>query len=187
MVGPRDRSEEGVGMRCVIALRNRGWGRIMTLAVLIVVAGCGYRRPSLTQVRGAVTLDGEPVAGADVLLVPVRPGRAARGLADEAGNVVFSTYASGDGVIPGSYKAIVSKQELTKRGARKMEAMRSAASPSADPTVTEPMIQLTDGDYRNLLPAQYAGVDTTDLTVTIEPRTRTITIALTSASADTGR
>ena len=163
---------------------DRGW--VIALVILVAMAGCGYRRPPLVRVEGVVTLDGEPVAEADVTLVPVGPGRAARGLASDTGRVAFSTYASGDGVIPGTYKAIVSKQELTKRGARKVEALRSAPSP-ADETASEVMIEFTDGDYRNLLPVKYAGFDSTDLSVTIERGTKSISLALTSAPASKSR
>jgi hypothetical protein len=161
-------------------------GVVIIVAVLVTMAGCGYRRPPLVRVEGVVTLDGAPVAEADVTLVPVGRGRAARGLASETGRVTFSTYAFGDGVIPGTYKVIVSKQELTKRGTRKMEALRSAQSP-ADETASEVMIEFTDGDYRNLLPSKYAGFDSTDLSVTIERGTKSIPLALTSAPSGEAR
>lgn len=166
--------------------RAFGWVTVPALALLVALSGCGYRRPSLARVEALVTLDGEPVAGADVTLVPVGPGRAARGLADEAGRVVFSTYGSKDGVIPGSYKALVAKRELTKSGARKMEAARAAPPPS-DPTASESMVELTDADARNLLPAKYAGLATTDLSVTIERGTRQLTLSLASATSGSGQ
>jgi hypothetical protein len=161
-------------------------GVVIVFAVLVTVAGCGYRRPPLVRVEGVVTLDGVPVAEADVTLVPVGRGRAARGLASETGQVAFSTYSFGDGVIPGTYKVIVLKQELTKRGTRKMEALRSAQAP-ADETASEVMIEFTDGDYRNLLPSTYAGFDSTDLSVTIERGTKSIPLSLTSAPSGKAR
>jgi hypothetical protein len=158
----------------------------IALALIVAVPGCGYRRPSLAQVEALVTLDDEPVAEADVTLVPVGPGRAARGLANDAGLVVFSTYGSRDGVIPGSYKALVAKREFTKSGSRKIEAVRSTPPPS-DPTASETMVEFTENDYRHLLPAKYAGLATTDLTVTVERRTRRVTLALSSAASGGGR
>jgi hypothetical protein len=140
----------------------------------------------LAQVEALVTLDGEPVAAADVTLVPVGSGRAARGLGNDAGLVVFSTYGSRDGVIPGSYKALVAKRELTKSGSRKMEVSRSAAPPS-DFMASESMVEFTDDDYRHLLPTKYAGLATTDLAVTVERRTRRLTLALSSAASGSGR
>jgi hypothetical protein len=186
MAGPRDRFEQGIAMQFSIAQRTHGWITAIALTLIVAVAGCGYRRPALAQVEALVTLDGEPVAAADVTLVPVGPGRAARGLANDAGQVVFSTYGSRDGVIPGNYKAIVAKRELTKSGSRKMEVLRSAAAPS-DPTASESMVEFTDNDYRHLLPAKYAGLATTDLTVTVERRTRRLTLALSSAASGGGR
>jgi hypothetical protein len=186
MAGPRDRSEQGFFMWLSITQRTHGWMTAIALAMFAAVIGCGYRRPVLARVEALVTLDGEPVAGADVTLVPVGPGRAARGLANDAGLVVFSTYGSRDGVIPGSYKALVAKRELTKRGSRKMEVSRSAAKLS-DPTASESMVEFTDDDFRHLLPTKYAGLAPTDLTVTVERRTTRLTLPLSSAASDAGR
>jgi hypothetical protein len=44
------------------------------------------------------------------------------------------------------------------------------------------MVELDDDDYENLLPARYATAATTDLVVTVDRRTRQITLALESES-----
>ena len=69
--------------------------------------GCGGSR--LYDVRAVVTLDGEPLTGAEVTLLPERRNAAsATGVTDEEGGVTFTT-ADLEGVFPGSYRAIFSK------------------------------------------------------------------------------
>lgn len=159
------------------------WGGVSAAAavamLLAVVPGCGYRRPPLVRLEAHVTLDGEPVAGATVTLVPVGGGRPVSGVTDEGGRLTFSTYGSRDGVPPGHYTAVVSKLVLTKKAARRLEAGRSKSSPSAADSA-EPMIEMRDDDYDNILPARYAGVDTTDLAVTIDHGMRNIDLTLES-------
>lgn len=177
MGGPSGNSEMvHAGLRRGHAIERALAAVLLCLALL---PGCGYRRPALVQPQAVVTLDGEPVAEADVMLVPIGAGRAVKGVSDQNGRIVFSTYGAADGVPPGSYKAIVTKRELTKRGARKLEAGR-ARSAVADDGSSDVMVELQDDDYRSLLPSCYGAVDTTDLTVKVERGSREITLALES-------
>lgn len=157
---------------------TRGWGvAAAVLLVMLAGPGCGYRRPALSQPQGTLTLDGEPVAGASVMLVPLEPGRSVAGVSDQRGRLSFSTYGSNDGVPQGRYKAVVSKLVPTKQAARKLEAARARQS-AAEDAADEVMVELQDDDYENLLPSRYAAAATTDLVVTIDRRTRQITLAL---------
>jgi len=163
---------------------RQGYGAVAAVVLLLVAGpGCGYRRPALTRPQGIVTLDGEPVAAASVMLVPLEPGRPVAAVSDEGGRLVFSTYGSNDGVPPGRYKAVVSKLVPTKKAARKLEAAR-ARQAEADDTAEEAMVELDDDDYENLLPARYATAATTDLVVTVDRRTRQITLALESEAGN---
>lgn len=163
---------------------------VLAAALLLAVAmcGCGYRRPRLAQVEGIVTLDGESVGGADVLLVPIGPGRAASGVSNDSGRLRFSAYGSGDGIPAGRYKAVVSKRQLKKRAVRKVESLRSKAKATRDETsdepMAEPMLEFTDDDYENLLPGPYASADTSELVVAIDRRTRQIALALVSSGSN---
>ncbi len=160
---------------------NRGswvWYWLVCGCILLLPAvGCGYRRPPLNQVEAVVTLAGEPVAGADVMLVPTGRGRPIRGLANDSGRVIFSTYGSGDGVPAGTYRVVVSKLVLTEKASRRMTTLRSPGDAGADEP-GEVMIEFQDGDYLHLLPKRYASHDTTDLSVTIAADTREFAIAL---------
>jgi hypothetical protein len=172
--------EQGIAVRIVC------WRSIGLLLLLVATYGCGYRRPPLAQVEALVTLDGEPVAGADVLLVPTGSGRAARGLTDDAGRLGFSAYGSGDGIPAGTYRAVVSKRQLSKRGVRKMESLRSMPA-SSDDAAPEPMIEFADSYYENLLPEQYATIATSGIVVKIDLTTRQITLPLVSSPANAPR
>jgi hypothetical protein len=160
-------------------ISGAGMKAVPLLAVLALISGCGYRRPALVRTAGVVTLDGEPVAEATVMLVPIGRGRAISGVSDKNGRLAFSTYGSRDGVPPGDYRAVVSKLVLTSKAARRVESMRARGGGSAEPP-DDVMLEFTDDDYRNELPAHYASIDTTDLAVTIDRRTRQIVLALVS-------
>jgi len=167
-------------MRHGIPANASSWAEAAVLSVLLtLIAGCGYQRPTLVRTEALVTLDGEPVAEAAVMLVPIGRGRAISGSANEAGRLFFSTYGSRDGVPPGDYKAVVSKLVLKPKAVRRIESQRARLGGSDD-AENEVMMDLSDDDYRNVLPARYASIDTTDLAVTIDRRSRQIVLELVS-------
>lgn len=77
---------------------------------ILVVLGCGGdpKKPDTSPVSGTVTLDGKPLAGAVVAFYDVagksNPGT---GTTDEAGKYTVG-FATNRGIIPGSYKVIIS-------------------------------------------------------------------------------
>jgi hypothetical protein len=92
-----------------------GQGRcLMALAILALpfLAGCGSGRPTPVRVTGRVTLNGRPVDAASVTLMPERGGRPASGTTDSAGGFTLSTFAVGDGALPGDYAVTVTKFAL---------------------------------------------------------------------------
>lgn len=155
---------------------------VPAMILLTITSGCGYRRLPLTQPQAVVTLDGDPLAEAVVMLVPIKSGRAVKGFTDVTGRVIFSTYGSGDGVPLGSYRAVVTKLVPTKQAGRRMAAARQRSAASAEEGV-DAEVTMQEDDFRNLLPARYASFGTTDLTVTIDRGTREFTLALVSADA----
>ncbi len=81
-------------------------------AALFVSTGCGGapQLDGLESYSGVVTLDGAPLAGASITLVPTTVGvRGAGAMSDDKGKFVFQTLQAGDGVAPGEYKVTVSK------------------------------------------------------------------------------
>jgi hypothetical protein len=84
-----------------------------TLILACGVIGCdgGTSGAGLVPVSGQVTLDGEPLAGAQVIYIPARQdGQAVTATAttDNRGNYSLLTNI-GPGAMPGAYRVIVSK------------------------------------------------------------------------------
>ncbi len=81
--------------------------------------GCGGDgRPSLVPVEGTVTVDGEPVAGVQVVfqVVEIADGseykRPSSGVTDSQGKFKIGTYGADDGMPIGSYRVGILKKEL---------------------------------------------------------------------------
>ena len=82
--------------------------RVPFLAVILTCAsGCGDN--NLSTVQGEVTLDGKPVAGAMIVFQSETGGPPANAITDAAGRFRMSTFANGDGMVPGTYKVTVAK------------------------------------------------------------------------------
>jgi hypothetical protein len=86
-----------------------------TLLVLLVsVWGCGPSRPATLPAGGVVTLDGQPLADADVTFTPAS-GRPATARTDATGGFRLGTFGPADGVLPGACTVTVRK-EVPKDG-----------------------------------------------------------------------
>jgi len=107
-------------------------------------AGCGPDRPATARVTGTVTLEGQPVAEADVNFIPTE-GRPASGRTDAEGRFSLSTFVPGDGVLPGEHVVTVSKQ-VAKDG------------DSDDPY----------REFIDVLPPAYGSLQTSPLRATVE-------------------
>lgn len=138
------------------------------MIVLIVATACGSRGghlPKTVPASGVVTLDGKPVDGAQVVLVPAGEGaNGAFGTTDSSGRFSLRAYNEKPGAIPGEYKAQVSKT---------VEVRLSGSKGSLD-----------GGDpvrFDYGVPAKYTGARTSGLTVTIpNSGIKDIKLALTS-------
>jgi hypothetical protein len=124
------------------------------LAGLLASLGCGSpggHLPKTVPAKGVVTLDGKPVEGAQVVLVPAAAGTTgAYGTTDGSGRFSLRAYEEKDGAIPGDYKVQVSKT---------VEVKLTGAKGSLD-----------GGDpvrFEYGVPARYTGVNTSGLTVSI--------------------
>ncbi|MGQ9575168.1 MAG: carboxypeptidase-like regulatory domain-containing protein [Thermoguttaceae bacterium] len=77
-------------------------------AILVFSLGCGRSgRPATVKVTGTVTYRGTPVEGATVGFIP-EYGRPASGKTDSNGRFTLSTFAPGDGAVPGQHKVVIS-------------------------------------------------------------------------------
>jgi len=90
-----------------------GW--FVCLTGSLILAGCGgggsdSDRPETVPATGTVTLQGQPVEGANVAFVAESAeGRGAVATTDESGHFELTTFEPGDGAIPGKYKVKISK------------------------------------------------------------------------------
>jgi len=84
---------------------------VLLSALILTAAGCGGKG-SLSKVRGVVTLDGAPLAGATVSFVPVEgKGRIASGQSGSDGSFELTTFRTDDGALSGDYRVVVVVEE----------------------------------------------------------------------------
>lgn len=129
----------GAGRRPVSAVRS--------LALLILVGACACNgppppdRPAPVQGGGRVLLGEKALPGATVSFLSLDGRVSCTGTTDDAGEFTLSTYASGDGAPPGTYKVVVSIDEFAvspegkithKRGAKAVPQVPGKYSRQAD-------------------------------------------------------
>lgn len=136
---------------------------VLCPGLIVAFAGCSGsldpNRPKTLPASVTVTYKGQPVSGANVTFQPPSPEqRGAVAVTDNQGRAEMWTFEPGDGVIPGSYKVVVSKITV-------------ASLP--DPETTSP------DEYRRLekelesqppkheLPQKYSTPATSDLTAEV--------------------
>lgn len=90
--------------------------RFLFLSIVLFglpLAGCGSEGDVATVPASAtVTLDGEPIDGVTVTLVPEGSGvkgKGGYGVTDASGNVTFKSGPEADGVAPGKYRVLFQK------------------------------------------------------------------------------
>jgi len=83
--------------------------------LLVILAGCSSSdkskagRPKTVPSSGVVTLDGEPLGGAQIVLVPEGGQHSASAMSNEDGTFELMTFNPDPGVVPGSYKVMITK------------------------------------------------------------------------------
>jgi hypothetical protein len=87
---------------------------LIVCSLLALCLGCGEdtnNNPPTFQVRGTVTYQNKPVAGASILFNKLDKSRGAVGKTDEQGVYQLTTYALNDGAPPGEYRIQIMKYE----------------------------------------------------------------------------
>lgn len=128
-----------------------------SLAVLMLAGvasiGCGPAQPSLVPVGGIVTLDGRPLAGGSLRVIP-KNARAATGRIGADGRFVLGTFADADGCVAGTHAV-----EVIPPASGGDERSPAAVAPAP-------------------FPLRYVSVDTSGLTITVTGPTSDLAIAL---------
>jgi len=96
---------------------DRRIGFLVCVALLAASVGCGRTNPGYTMlpVAGVVTLEGEPLAGAEVMFDSADAPRGF-GLTDEEGRFSVTTRQYGPGLPAGTYRVFVSGSGTTRLG-----------------------------------------------------------------------
>lgn len=93
------------------------------------VSGCGSSAPKTVRVSGVVEFDGKPLTKGTISFLPQSASdkeraRPATGTIDSSGRYTLSTFAPGDGALPGKYLVAVvcntsepSPEEIAEKGA----------------------------------------------------------------------
>jgi hypothetical protein len=128
------------------------WLAVALVATVLVSAGCGKGGASVVPVSGQVLVDGEPLATGVAGYIQVVPtdGRPATGTIDpQTGRFSLTTTQKDDGCIRGTHKVVVIMQQMVGQ------------------------------ESESLIPVKYTELEMTDLSVTIDGPTDTLTIELT--------
>jgi hypothetical protein len=138
------------------AMGKRTHGVHLVALLGVVLIGCGGR--GTTPVRGVITLEGTPIAGATVLFMPdgQDEGRPASGFTSSDGTFRLMTYKPDDGALPGTYRVLIQKTEAAKDpGAAQQSALERAKA-----RIEEKSLQKR---RKPTLPEAYARFNTTPL------------------------
>ena len=128
----------------------------------LLMMGCaqpqGPERPTTYAVSGTVTHNGNPVEGATVNFQSATGANGAVGTTDATGKYTLTTFAAGDGAVPGEYKIKIVKFE----GAAKTDVVDESSEDYVAPIEGQ-----EDAPPKNLLPEAYADATTSGLTATV--------------------
>jgi hypothetical protein len=134
---------------------------------LLLLVGCGgpdtSHLPATVDASGVVLLDGTPLEGATVVLVPANSEHSGNGMTDAKGRFELKAFEAKDGVVPGDYMVQITKTVEIK-------ASDSAASEVEGSAEAAEHAAAGGSDvvgYKNDLPAKYENPATSGLDVTI--------------------
>ncbi|HUY89061.1 MAG TPA: hypothetical protein VMV10_10030 [Pirellulales bacterium] len=135
--------------------------------VCLAICGCGKGgpgRPKLSDlpIKGVVTLDGKPLAGADVVFMGGEPPAVLAGKTKDDGSYQLQTAAGGEANVPGNCKVTISR--LVKPDGSPLAADETPA----------------DAGAVEQLPGKYSRFDRTTLTATLTSAEATIDFPLTT-------
>ncbi|MBI3462172.1 MAG: carboxypeptidase regulatory-like domain-containing protein [Planctomycetes bacterium] len=143
--------------------------RLLSCLLLILVAGCGVRDPSMPElvtVTGTVTLDGKPLPGAILTFLPTdeKQGGGAVGFTDAEGKYSLQTVHGGEGSPRGLFRVAISKMVM----------------PDGSDIPLGSNIDEMEVGTREKLPEKYSSVDLTELDANVPQDGGVVDFALTT-------
>jgi len=141
--------------------------QILAISATALMAGCaeGTKHPPTHPVKGSITLDGKPLAGALVSFIPASGQQPANGTTDASGGYTLTSFTRGDGIMVGDYRVVVTKFPPT------------AGSGSGEGEYVPPTGEMQPP--KNELPAKYAAPETSGFTASVVAGGGTFDFALT--------
>jgi hypothetical protein len=126
------------GQQFSIALTQRVLALAALLPALVFISGCKSEvRVPVFPVAGKVTFKGQPTAGAQVVLHPVKPidthDVAPTGIVGNDGSFTITAYEPGDGAPQGDYVATVEWRKFVDGGAGPNVLPKEYSSPATSP------------------------------------------------------
>jgi len=139
----------------------------------LFLAGCKPPPPNTIPVTGVVTIDGQPLVGANVSFFAQgdTQGRGGMGQTDAEGRFTVhlfntqSTEKGHPGLFAGEYKVIISK----------------LVNPDGTPFIASEDVAPIDSNAKDLVPAAYSNYDLSKLTANVQPPDTKLTFELHSS------
>ena len=157
------------------------WQGLVVLPLLLTLGCSGGEKP--IKVEGEVKLDGKPLENAMILFTPEDKGTPASGTSGSDGSFRLTTYSSGDGIKPGTYKVTVTLTDLVTGDGTQApnmndpKAMAEAMKKFAEKNKNKPAAK------KPSLPASYSDVSKTTLKQVIPPPEGKIVLDLRSSGS----
>ena len=163
--------------------RFSGGVALVALAVLASLAGCSDSNPRTYPLSGSVTLDGQPLEGAAIMLKPVNGGSNGYGVADAEGRFEITTYRQGDGALGGEHRIIVSLAAIApvaegESGEPQQEEGEEEGEEESLDDGTE-LATSNQFEMTSLVPERYTDFETSGLTVLVGPENGPLRLELT--------
>jgi hypothetical protein len=100
---------------------------LLSVAALVLSAGCNHGRPVRVPVSGMVRIDGKPLSHGVIQFAPAG-ARPSMGRLNAEGRFTLTCYETGDGVTLGTHKVVVDASQLIGEDSRKWHAPKHYAS-----------------------------------------------------------
>jgi len=105
-----------------IAFPSRAYRPSSAAMLLALVLGCSSGdQPPLGRVRGKVTLDGQPLAGATIMFMP-QQGRRSRAITNSDGSYELSYTRDTKGAVAGSHTVMITTADEDEPGTERLPA-----------------------------------------------------------------
>lgn len=152
------------------------------LLAVSILAGCGPRDVR-HPVSGIVTLDGAPVAGASVTLMPKGKGRPGIGETDASGRFTMQDGGMHAGLPPGEYDVAIMLAEWSTAKTTRIPA----GPPDANGKQTETIEVITGEPYvkKWIIPERFGRFGSSGLSATIVGPMATLDFPLTTKPVET--